>query len=441
MDPTPPRTTATPGSWPRQLLLGDQRPGTVGSATMHLLFDLPVGIAGFVVTVVLGALSLGLLILYPVALLVLVAFVTAVRALAAFERARIDAMVGVSVPAPPQPSSDGSWHTRLWATLRHPSTWRAVAHHLLRLPLAVAFFTLAVVAWTVPLALVAAPLFLVGTNVAVVPLWALAPYVIAAFVGLGLLGLSARMVVALAQLDAAIVGGLLGVSQADRRERRIEQLSATRSDLVDIAEQERRRIERDLHDGAGQQLVSLAMTLGRAREKMRQDPASAQDLIDEAHAEAKQALVGLREIVRGISPAILTDRGLPAALSAVAARSSVPVRLEVDVPERPDPITEGIAYYVVCEAISNAVRHAEASEITVTIVRRDGGLDIEVHDDGHGGVDPDRGTGLRGLAGRVAAVDGDLQVVSPVGGPTVLRASLPIRSVDDASVDDTAPRR
>lgn len=441
MNPPPPQGTTAPGSWPQRWLLGGQPSAAVGSSTVHLLLDLPVGIVTFVATVVLGALSLGLLVLYPVALLVLVAFAGVVRGLAAFERGRVGSLLGVQVPAPPRPTSEGSWHTRLWTTLRHPSTWRAVAHHLLRLPLGVAFFVLAVAAWTFPLGLVVAPLSLVWSNLAVAPMWALAPFVLAPFVGLALLGLSARVVVALADLDAAIVAGLLGMSQADRRERRIERLSTTRSDLVDIAEQERRRIERDLHDGAGQQLVSLAMTLGRAREKMRQDPASAQDLIDEAHAEAKEALVGLRDIVRGISPAILTDRGLGAALSAVAARAAVPVTLDVDVPERPDPVTEGIAYYVVCEAIGNAIRHAEASEITVTIVRRDDVLDIEVRDDGRGGVDPDRGTGVRGLAGRVAAVDGDLQVTSPQGGPTVVHATLPIRTADVTAVDDTARGR
>lgn len=417
-----------PAATLRRWLLRGRSPARVAAVTAHLLLDLPLGILSFVAIAVLLPLGAVLLIVYPLALPVLALFVVVVHGLGALERGRVRAFLTTTVPDPPRFADAGSWHQRLWAALRHPRTWRAAAHGLLRLPVGVLTFSLTVATWALLLGLVTLPLTVIGTPVALVtvPLW----LVLSAGppLALALLPLVVVLLDRLADLDAALAAALLGVSPADQRDRRIERLSETRSELVDAAEQERRRIERDLHDGAGQQLVSLAMTLGMAREKLQHDPASAQSLLDEAHTEAKQALVGLREIVRGISPAILTDRGLGPALSAVAARAALPVTLDVQVAERPDPVTEGIAYFVVCEALSNTIRHARASRAQVTVVRRDDVLELTARDDGRGGADPSRGTGLRGLAARVGAVDGDLDVSSPAGGPTTLRASLPIRS-------------
>ncbi|WP_052665218.1 sensor histidine kinase [Nitriliruptor alkaliphilus] len=423
-------TTTTPTSPAAQLarwVLRGRSPARVAAVTGHLLLDLPFGILSFVVVAVLVPLGAGLLIVYPLALPALGAFVVVAHGLAALERGRVRAFLDIAIEDPPPMPTEGSWHTRLWAALQHPRTWRSAAYHLLRLPVGVVAFTLTVVAWALVIGLLTLPLAVIDTPVGAIPLRLWAGLLLGPPLAIVLVPVVVELLDAVADLDAALTAALLGSAPAEVRERRIERLSGSRSDLVDAAEQERRRIERDLHDGAGQQLVSLAMTLGMAREKLRHDPAEAQALLDEAHAGAKQALVGLREIVRGISPAILADRGLGPALSAVTARAALPVSLDVQVAVRPDPVTEGIAYYVVCEALSNAVRHAGASRVEVTVVREDDRLELTVRDDGRGGADPARGTGLHGLAARVGAVDGDLEVDSPRGGPTTLRASLPIR--------------
>jgi signal transduction histidine kinase len=191
------------------------------------------------------------------------------------------------------------------------------------------------------------------------------------------------------------------------------------------ADAERRRIERDLHDGAQQRLVSLAMNLGLARAGLTHLPEDARQVIAEAHDEAKEALAELRHLVRGLHPVILEDRGLDAALSGLAARSPVPVQLDVHIPERVPPTVEAVAYFVVSEALANTAKHAGAGHAGVS-ARRDGDvLWVMVTDDGMGGADPSRGTGLAGLAQRARSVDGTLSISSPAGGPTTITAELP----------------
>jgi signal transduction histidine kinase len=170
------------------------------------------------------------------------------------------------------------------------------------------------------------------------------------------------------------------------------------------------------------------MDLGRARERFDADPEGAKTLVADAHEEAKAALSDLRGLVRGIHPAILTDRGLDAALSAVIARSSVPVTMSVDVAERPPAAVESTAYFVVTEALANVAKHAHATKASVTIVRKGDRLVAEVTDDGVGGADPARGSGLHGLADRVSAVGGRMDLLSPSGGPTTVLVELPCAS-------------
>jgi signal transduction histidine kinase len=202
----------------------------------------------------------------------------------------------------------------------------------------------------------------------------------------------------------------------------------SRTAAVDSAEAERRRIERDLHDGAQQRLVALAMDLGQAAEQFDTNLDTAKELVVGAHQEAKAALSDLRNLVRGIHPAILEDRGLDPALSAVVARSPVPVTLKVDVADRPPAAIESTAYFVVTEALANVAKHAKATKATVTIVRQGDRLVVEVTDNGAGGADPAAGTGLKGLAERVAAVDGWMKVLSPLGGPTTVLVEMPCGS-------------
>lgn len=407
------------------------------ATSLHLVMSLPLSILMFVLPVVAAALGLGLLVIYPVGLAFIVAFIAGARGFARFERARLGALLAVRIRSFPALGATDRWHARIWAGVRSPDTWRAFGYHLARLPLGVLGFAVVVVAWAAPLQLLLLPIALIGTPTELLSPQIVLPVSLSPLLALGLIPLSTRAVHAVGQFDAAFANAMLGPSDRHRLGERVEQLASTRSDLVDIAEQERRRIERDLHDGAGQQLVALAMTLGMAREKLQHDPERAQALLDEAHVEAKAAISGLRDIVRGISPAILTDRGLGAALSAVAARSSVPVSLVVDVPGRPDETIEGIAYFVVCEALSNAVRHANATHVSIRIVRDHDTLEIEVQDNGVGGADPNRGSGLRGLAGRAAAVDGMFTFDSPPGGPTVLRTVLPANPAGGPITDTT----
>ncbi|UQW99714.1 sensor histidine kinase [Streptomyces sp. RerS4] len=234
---------------------------------------------------------------------------------------------------------------------------------------------------------------------------------------------------ALARLDAGAAAALLGPNRARELQRRVEDLAQSRAGVLDAADIERRRIERDLHDGAQQRLVSLAMNLGIARATLPDLPPQAKAVIDEAHREAKEAIEELNNLVRGLHPAVLEDRGLDAALSGIAARAPLPVELVVDLPVRPGPTVEAVAYFVVSEALANVAKHARARRCSVRVARVPGPrgdlLRVDVTDDGIGGADPAGGTGLVGLRKRVGSVDGTIMINSPLGGPTVITVELP----------------
>jgi signal transduction histidine kinase len=225
-----------------------------------------------------------------------------------------------------------------------------------------------------------------------------------------------------AAVQVAMARVLLEPGANERLTARVDTLEQTRAGMVAAADAERRRIERDLHDGAQQRLVALAMTLGRAR--ATEDTTLSKRLLDEAHGEAKEALVELRNLARGIHPAVLTDRGLDAAVSALAARSPVPVAVDVDLPRRADPAIEAIAYFVVAEALTNVAKHSGATRAWLTLGLEGPDLVVEVLDNGHGGANPDGG-GLRGLRDRVRAVDGSVTLTSPPHAGTTLRVELP----------------
>ncbi|MEU7135332.1 sensor histidine kinase [Streptomyces sp. NPDC046261] len=320
------------------------------------------------------------------------------------QRARLRARVGVEIPAA----------GRAWS-------WRQVGYHLVTGPV---------------VALGAACVLTLGVASAVaatvyVWVWALptgtrlgqAAYATAAGFA-GLYG-SAWLAGALTRLDVRAATRRLGPSRAEQLERRVEEVTESRAGVVDAADAERRRIERDLHDGAQQRLVSLAVNLGLAKVTLGDLPEDARKVIDEAHREAKEAIAELQDLVRGLHPAVLEDRGLDAALSGIAERAPLPVRLTVDLPSRPSPTIEAVAYFVVSEALANVVKHAQASRADVTVERFGGILLLVVSDDGVGGADPSGGTGLAGLAKRVASVDGTFSISSPVGGPTVVTVELP----------------
>jgi signal transduction histidine kinase len=247
------------------------------------------------------------------------------------------------------------------------------------------------------------------------------PYVAA---GVALLALLPYAVTALAGGHAAAMRALLTGGAGDRLRAELREVSRSRTRLADAFEAERRRIERDLHDGAQQRLVGLTLKLGLARLDL---PAAspAASLVDEAHGEAKQLMAELRELIHGIRPQILTDLGLPAALGELADRSAVPVAVEAHVPKRLPALVESTVYFVVAEALANAAKHSRASRVRVRARVEGGALAVEVRDDGRGGADPDRGSGLTGLADRVAVTGGRMLLSSPAGGPTVLRVEVP----------------
>jgi signal transduction histidine kinase len=206
---------------------------------------------------------------------------------------------------------------------------------------------------------------------------------------------------------------------------KVGELRASRSRMLRIALEERRRLERDLHDGAQQRLVSMALNMRLARDRLRDDPASAERMLDGASEELESALEELRELARGIHPAVLSDRGLDAALETLASRAPVPVELGRLPSERLPEAIELAAYFVVAEALTNVAKYAAATHAAVNIERSNGRLMVEVADDGVGGADPENGTGLRGLADRLAVIEGRLEIDSPFGGGTTIRARIP----------------
>jgi signal transduction histidine kinase len=221
---------------------------------------------------------------------------------------------------------------------------------------------------------------------------------------------------------------LLSPSDRELLEDRVETLEDTRSRMVAAADAERRRIERDLHDGAQQRLVALAMTLGRAKVRLDSDPEGAKSLVTEAHDEAKLALGELRDLARGIHPAVLTDRGLDAALSALAARCPVPVAVSVMAPVRPSAKVEAVAYFIAAESLTNITKHSGARHARIDVTQPNGRLHLEISDDGRGGADLSRGSGISGLRDRARAIDGDFILTSPPGGPTTILVELPCES-------------
>jgi signal transduction histidine kinase len=244
-------------------------------------------------------------------------------------------------------------------------------------------------------------------------------------VGLAALVAIANLINGMAWLSALAARLLLGPSTAQLRER-VDDLRNARLRIIEAADAERRRLERDLHDGAQQRLVALALTLGVAESKLKKDPAAVGPLIASAREEAQHAVQELRELARGLHPALLSDRGLGPALEALADRAPVPVTVTGVPEERLPPPVEAAAYFVTAESLTNVAKYAQATEARVGLAMEHGRVRLEVADDGVGGADLSGGTGLRGLRDRVEALDGELSVLSPPGGGTTVIAEMPV---------------
>ncbi len=404
--------------------------GRTWRETAYLLVDLAVGVVGF--TFVVTGLSLGIgLLITLIGLPVLGLTLLGCRSGAWLElrRARL---LGLHLPDPPPLARSGSLFRRLSRPLVDGVGWRAAAYFVLMLPVGIFTFTATLTIWSTALGLLTLPAWAwslphggaqFGDSYYWNRPWQLA---LSALAGAGLTLLAPWMVRGLAVVDRGLVRGLLGTSRRALEER-AEVLSDQRARTVDASIEERRRLERDLHDGAQQRLVSLGMDLGIALEKLDADPETAKALLREAHGDAQLALRELRDLARGIHPAVLTDRGLDAAVSGLAARSPVPVRVRGTLAERPPASVEATAYFIASEALANVAKHAGANSAEVALELADGRLRVEIADDGRGGADP-HGTGLQGLADRAAALDGSFTVVSPVGGGTRIITELPCAS-------------
>jgi signal transduction histidine kinase len=367
------------------------------------------------------------------------------RKLGAAHRRLAQRLLGERIAPPPPRRRGRGLRGRLGAGLRDGPGWRALSYTLLKLPIA-ALGLYAVFLWAAGLANLTYP-FWWGLFRNHPPGARLSPVLVATpFPGRALhvvtypgtflaLGIGVAMVLAAPWVTRAVVTAdrwlLHGLLGPGRLAERVRDLERTRALAVDDAAERLRQVERDLHDGAQIRLATLAMHLGMAKEKLGddgdpRDVDGARELVEAAHRSAKDALAELRDLARGIHPPVL-DNGLAEALATLAAGSAIPVELATDIPVRPTPAIETIAYFCAAELLANAAKHSLANRIRLRASGREGTLLLDVTDDGAGGADPDGG-GLSGLAQRVGTVDGRLEITSPPGGPTRVAVELPLRA-------------
>jgi len=412
-------------------------PRTYGSIA-YLLAAGVLGTAEFVFLVTGISLGVGLTVTL-VGIPILIACVYAWGWLAELERRVIHALTGRRIANPYRPLPEGGRWKRLRARLADPATWKDLVFLLLQFPLGLASFVVAVVVLAVGLTGLTLPLWYWapsdGHDIGVMTVDTLPEALACVPVGALVLLLGIPALAALGRLYGAYAEVLLGSNADPALTAEVSDLRGARARIIEAADAERRRIERDLHDGAQQRLVALALTLRIAEKRAAEgDPESA-ELIRKASDEAGLALEELRDLARGIHPAILTNRGLAAALHDLAARASVPVEvLEAPKERFPDPV-EATAYFVVSECLVNIDKHAGASSATVAVGPEDGNLVVAVRDDGVGGAELHSGSGLQGLEDRVGALDGTLSLESPPSGGTDVRATIPLAATLPATLD------
>jgi signal transduction histidine kinase len=403
-------------------------PSAVLKRELYLLLSFPLALFYFVTIVTVGTTGLGLaftLIGLPILALTVVLW----RLFAMGERRLAGALLDTDVPDPYRVPTSPSWWRRNLERLGDPATWKDLAYVLLLFPLSIFYLAVALVFPVYGVALLTAPAYywaidggvdVVAFNIDTLPeALALVPFGVLLLVG------GAWAVYGLGAGHAAIVRGLLDRNRDAELEAQVSELRSSGARIVAAADAERRRLERALHDGAQQRLVSLSLVLGMARKKLADDDA-ARELVDRAHTEAQAALGELRDLARGLHPAILSDRGLAPALEELASRSTVPVDVLAPQAERLPEHVEATAYFIVAEALTNVAKYAHATQVRVGVAREFGDLRVVVADDGIGGADPANGSGLGGLRDRVAALEGKLEVTSPPGEGTRIVAVIPI---------------
>ncbi|WP_307825742.1 sensor domain-containing protein [Streptomyces sp. MBT33] len=440
------REHATPGAGALlRRVLGAPLTARARAELAHCLLGFPLALAGFLPVAVFLALGAGLTVSLLGAVLGLLLIVTAIglaRALSGVHRRLAAGLLGERVPAPARPHPEGRAFARLDARLRDAAGWRSVAYVLVKLPVA-AFGLYAAGWWLTGLIDLSAPLRRLALGqediptILPVPVGGGAPYstsfagtLVAAAIGTLTLLTAPWFTRGVVTVDRWLVRALLGPGELAERVRSLEE---TRALAVDDSAALLRRLERDLHDGAQVRLVALALSLDMARERLGADgepvadPGRVRHLVELAHRNATEALTELRDLARGLHPPVLDD-GLPDALATLAARSGLPVDLAVDVPERPTPAIETIAYFCAAELLTNVIRHSGARRAALGVTRRHGALRLCVTDDGRGGARAGAGSGLTGLTQRVRTVDGTLEISSPAGGPTTVTVVLPLHA-------------
>ena len=385
------------------------------AAAIDLMIDAILGTAFLVTFLTLLLTGVALVPVFGIGVLVALAATSLTRITGWVERERAAALYQLPIAPPARRMSPRTGGARLVAQafldFVDPVTWRTVLHHLL-----------SAVLGGVLLAIIAIG-FQLTVNAAGSPFGIL--------VALGALAVIVTFIALAGLLDRSSAVGLLGRGRNAELRQRVVKLADAREGAISSAASERSRIERDLHDGVQPRLVSVAMTLGMARAKFDSDPEAARALLDQAHAETKASITELRQLARGIHPAVLADRGLDAALSAVAARCSVPTTIEVALPARPAPDIEAVIYFTVAEALTNIAKHSSATAAAVTVGESDGSVTVTVTDNGIGGAIIGDGLGQGGLAGmrdRVRSAGGTLLLDSPVGGPTTITVEVPCAS-------------
>jgi signal transduction histidine kinase len=392
---------------------------------VYLVGLLPLGTIWLIVLITLLSTAFGLLIVI-VGFVLLALTMLVWRWGANRERERAALILGAPLASAHRPLPPSGFFARWRVRVGDPATWKDLVFLFLVGTLGIVTAAVYGAAWALGIAGILAPALSAaapaGSWLGGLGALALAGVCLGGFVVVALTLLLGR---GLALMWGALCRGLLAPGERAALEARARALEASRAGAVESADARLRRIERDLHDGAQARLVAVTMDLGLAREKLDTDPETARGLMESAHEEASTAITELRELVAGIAPAVLVDRGLDAALSSLVASARIPVSVDVRLPKRVPASVEAAAYFVVAESLANVQKHAAASRADVRVRSLDGGLVVEVNDDGSGGADFARGSGLAGLQDRVAALDGTLTVTSPPGGPTLVRAEIP----------------
>ena len=392
-----------------------------------------IGLIGSILFTVLATflgVGVGLLPVVGIGVLFLIAFLYVLWATAWLEYERVEGLYGYGLPAlrirrSGQPGFKG-WLRTLWQQFTDGPMWRGIASCAIATVLGLLVLP-TVGAVVTSVSLLFAPLQtgdvrIVGTGIVIASTAAVIVGIVGILVG-------AAVLVGLALLHAVLTRAILVPSREALLAEQARAAGAQRAGAVRASEVERTRIERDLHDGVQPRLVSVGMTLGLAQQKIDTDPAAAKALLDEAHTSTKAAITELRQLARGIHASVLDDRGLDAALSALVARSHVPVSLDVRLDGRCSPTAEAALYFAIAESLTNAAKHSRATECRVTVRRRDDGtLWARVEDNGVGGARVLPGGGLDGITNRIRAAGGTTRLDSPAGGPTALEVSVPCAS-------------